>query len=189
MSETEFDFLGPEQDEISFSQIEDSGSYDLKPWAPAKFKPQHEQMILLYALGLMKPGELAEKFGMSFSRVSIILNDPRAEEMIARFKADSIRDLQAETKEVIQSAAKEAAQTVVGLMRNAQSERIRQTSAFDILDRAGFQAKDVQIRVTGTIEKDAAEVLREAMRESMQELEPLEMVQDSAGIFHPKEED
>jgi hypothetical protein len=160
----------------------------LKPWAPKSLSPRHKTVLALYAAGV-KPGEIADALQMSGSRVSVIINDPRADELIKQLSAELVQDITTETREVIQAHALEAANTVIGLMQNASSERVRQTSAFDILDRAGFKAKDVSVRASVNLDREDAERIRDAIYESRQEPEDLEMVQDTAGVFKAREKE
>ncbi len=162
----------------------DRDSTELKPWEPKELSDRHLHAIALAASG-MKNNAIAALLDMSESRVSVILNDPRSRQIRAQLSSDFVSKLMTDTREVIQGHALEAVHTVVDLMRNAESERVRQTSAFDILDRAGFKPVERSITAKVELPDGAAQTFREAVSELREHDErEIEMVEDSSGIFH-----
>ena len=159
-----------------------------KPWQPIKYKPRQEQVIALHLAGL-KNNEICEVLDYSASRVSILLTDDRAQQVIAQTRGELLRDMSREVKDVIVSHSLEAIEKVVDLMHNAESEKVQQTSAFDILDRAGFKPKEVSLSAKLVIETDDAALITEALKEISTPPEALEMVQDSSGVFKQAAED
>lgn len=152
------------------------------PYTPAELSPTHLQMLTLRAAGL-RSGQIAELVGYSPSRTSTILNDPRSKAMIERMAGDLLRSNLAEARELIQSYAKEAVETVAALMREAESEPVRLGAAKDLLDRGGFKPKEViQSDQVNIGDEDARRIL-EALREARQPEPALEFVQDSHGVF------
>lgn len=107
-----------------------------KDWSPEKWSPRHRIVVALH-LGGDKNKEIAEKLGLSESRVSIILNDPRAAHEIMRMSA-MVADRTVDTALRIKLYANEALDEIVEELRTSRSEKIRQNAAFGLLDRAGF---------------------------------------------------
>ena len=159
-----------------------------KPWQPIKYKPRQEQVIALH-LGGLKNDEICEVTGYSPSRVSVLITDARAQEVISQARGDLLRDMSRGVKDVIVSHSLEAVEKVVFLMQNAKSEKVQQTSAFDLLDRAGHKPKDVSLSAKLVVETDDAKLIAEALSEISTPPEALEFVQDSSGVFKQKDED
>lgn len=131
-----------------------------KPWQPARFKERHRLVCKLQAVGL-KNNEIADITGYTESRVSIILNDPRAPAIInemAGIVAGNLDDVALKLKLL----ANEALDTVTDLMRDGEKEEIRQRSAFSILDRAGYSKIEKKLQITAAISNEAAELLVQA---------------------------
>lgn len=159
-----------------------------KPWQPKQYKPRQEQVVRLHLAGL-KNNEICSVLGYSASRVSVLLTDDRAQEVISQNRGDLLRDMSRGVKDVIVSHAQEAIEKVAFLMKNAESERVQQTSAFDILDRAGHKPKEVSLSAQLIIETHDAALITEALQEIRTPPEPLEFVQDSAGVFKSMDKD
>lgn len=165
-----------------YEELGESQEQGLESWQPQNFHTRHKHIVMLHVAG-MRNCDIAEQLGYTESRVSQILTDPRAKEMVARMSTEFIEQLTIETQDRIQGAALEAFEKVLYLMRHAESERIQQVSAFDILDRAGFKPKEQQISAKLVIEGSDVKRLIAALQESKSEPEALEMVQDTAGVF------
>lgn len=157
-----------------------------KAWQPKVYKPRQEQVLALHLAGL-KNQEIAKVLDYSESRVSILITDPRAQELIAQTRGQLLRDMSVEVKDVIVSHSMEAVEKVVDLMRNAKSEKVQQTSAFDLLDRAGHKPKDVTVSAQMIIDSSDAKLIAEALGDISTPPEALEFVQDSAGVFKQKD--
>ncbi len=158
-----------------------------KPWQPKQYKPKQEQVIALHIAGLTN-NEICTVLDYSPSRVSVLLTDSRAQEVISQTRGELLRDMSREVKDVIVSHSKEAIDKVVHLMKNADSEKVQQTSAFDILDRAGHKPKEVSLSTKLVVATDDAELIAQALGDIRTPPEPLEFVQDSAGVFKKADE-
>lgn len=122
-------------------------------WSPDKWTSRHRYVVMLELCGL-KNNEIAAATGYSESRISIILSDPRAEvdrTELAGGVADKVTDVGLK----LQLHAHEALDELVDLMRDAPDDRVRQTSAIAILDRAGYS------KYQG-VQKDSVELGEEA---------------------------
>jgi hypothetical protein len=85
----------------------------------------------------LAPGQIAELVEMDISRVSVILNDERADvdrQSILSQLAEQAADVHVSFKLL----AKEALQELTDEMRNAEDARVRQKAALAILDRGGY---------------------------------------------------
>jgi len=99
--------------------------------------------------------------GYTEARVSVIRNDPRAQEIIEDTRkhiTDGIDDVALR----LQALSNEALDKVVDIMRFSDDENAAQRSAFSILDRAGYGKVDKSVQVTAEITSDAAEKLLKA---------------------------
>lgn len=105
-------------------------------WSPDKWSPRHRIVVALHLAG-DKNKEIAEKLDLSESRVSIILNDPRAVHEVQRMSAQ-VADRTLDTHLRLKLYANEALDEIVEELRSSRSEKIRQKAAFGVLDRAGF---------------------------------------------------
>lgn len=121
-------------------------SRPLKPWEPEKLNPMHIQMIMDRAMG-MKPGEIAQKFDMDPSRVSVILNHPFSERILGAILS-TLSDRVTDPVERMRGYAHEMIDTKLALVRDkGTSKTLRNQIATDILDRAGYGPKR-QLEIT-----------------------------------------
>jgi transcriptional regulator len=133
------------------------GNGELKYYAPDVFDSRHIQVAKLCAAG-MKNSEIAEMMGYTEARVSVIRNDPRAQEIIRetrRHITDKIDDVALRLEQL----SGEALDKVVDIMRYSADENAAQRSAFSILYRAGYGKIDKRIEAHGAISPEAAEKL------------------------------
>jgi predicted DNA-binding protein (UPF0251 family) len=131
-----------------------------------KLSPRH-YVIMRYLLLGYSQKDTAEKLGISKQMVTDLYNSPlfrtEFDKRLAR-----IMDVHAETagkcedpvRVEIEKAKVEAIRTNIELMRQAENERVRQASAWDILDRAGYKPKDVVEQTTRVVidDKNAADI-------------------------------
>lgn len=124
---------------------------------PDKMNSKINIMIMM-DIGGARGKEISEAIGLCESRVSIIRNSPmyieqrdkRWRELQEQFvdkKSDRLVDgdpVQVEIKD----ACLEAARTKVDLMRNAQSEFVRNNAADGILDRGGYKVRSEKTKVS-----------------------------------------
>jgi len=161
----------------------DRGIDELKPWEPNELSDRHMHVIALAASG-MKNNAISAVLDMSESRVSVILNDPRSRAIRAELSSDFVGKLMTDTREVIQGHALEAVYAVVDLMRNGVSEQVRQRSAFDILDRAGFKPVERSVSAKVNLPDGAVDAIVQALNESKEaDSHVVDMVEDSSGLF------
>lgn len=126
-----------------------------KPWQPDSWLPRHSLVCQMHAAGL-KNNEIAAATGYTESKVSTILNDPRAQEVIQaalQTMSKNIMDLHTRLK----VHAVEALDEIVDELRSSENEKVRQKAAFGLLDRAGYTPVKKQIVMGGQIPKDLAE--------------------------------
>ena len=140
---------------------------------------KQRQIILLAVDGLGVP-KIAERLGLSQQTVRKILNSPLAKAEIKRIldevEARTVDRLVADklsegheledAREIIESSAVEAARINRDLMRFGKSERIRQLSAWDTLNRAGFKAPDKveqtsKVFIEGSLLDNLSEALKD----------------------------
>lgn len=100
-------------------------------------------MARLVAQGL-RPGDIAERFGMLPSTVSIIINSPlfraevsRLEEQLELSALDAARELQ----ELVPRAVEIIAQDLYASAGAGISRKEQRSTAFEILDRTGYAKK------------------------------------------------
>lgn len=107
-----------------------------KEWSPEAWSPRHRLVVALH-LGGDRNWEIAEKLRLSENYVSIILNDPRAVYEIERM-SERVADRTVDTSLRLKLYANEALDEIIEELRTSKSEKIRQSAAFGILDRAGY---------------------------------------------------
>ena len=120
--------------------------------------------------------EIAEKFELTQARVSVIINSPlfRAERIEMEKEIDKLfteneggKIHRSEIRVKLEEEALKSLNTVIGLRDGATSERVRQLSALEILDRAGYKAAE---RIEGAVEIDASEGLINAIGEAVKSM-------------------
>ena len=159
----------------------------LEYYHPKVFSERHKIVVALKALGWKNP-DICREVGLEPATVSKILGDPRAKVLRKQINEQYIEETVTDTQEKIQAHTLEAFDTVLGLMRGSKLDRVRQTSAFDILDRGGFKPKEQIITAKFNISPEDSRALLEVLLESKKEPEPLEMIQDSSGVFKAEDD-
>lgn len=147
-----------------------------KYWEPKKLRERHKIAIRLQSCG-MTNRQIAESLGYTESRVCIILRDPRAEVFRAEASgliADGLDDITLRLKHY----AGEALSHVVELMRTSGSDTVSQRSAFDILDRAGYNKVDKAIVATHNISDEKVAQLMGALEETQKVIDADYTVED-----------
>ena len=151
-----------------------------KAWSPEKWGPRHRLTVALW-VGGDKQKEIMKKLGASQSFVTNTLSDPRAvyemEQLAARV-ADRVVD----TSLRIKLYSNEALDEIMEELRTSRNEKVRQTAAFGILDRAGYTAiRDVKEEVAPLLPEEVATRMEEATKEILEykgnyrEVDPKEM--------------
>ena len=141
------------------------GNGKLKYWHPKKLNPKHLVILQAHAAGL-KNREICDVMGMSESRVSSIIHDPRAPRYIEQFcsnTADGMRDV----IERIRLYSNEALTLVMDQLRDdSEDPNLRQRAAFSILDRAGYSKIEKKLVAHAEVSEKAAGLLAGALGEA-----------------------
>ncbi len=136
----------------------------VKDWSPDKWNPRHRLIVALHVAG-DKSREICEKLGVSESHVSLILNDPRAIYEIENL-AQGIADRTVDTALRIKLYANEALDEIVEELRTSRNEKVRQTAAFGLLDRAGYTpVREVREEAPPLLPQDVVQRMEETTRE------------------------
>lgn len=165
-----------------------------KTWSPDKWSPRHRLMVALH-LGGDKNREIAEKLDVSLSHVSVVLNDPRALYDVERL-AQNIADRTVDTALRIRLYANEALDEIVEELRTSRNEKVRQTAAFGLLDRAGYTPiRDVTEEAAPMLPQEVVDRMEETTKELVEyrgvyrEVEPKELEPEeeppAAGLGEP----
>lgn len=125
----------------------------------------------------------------SESRISIVRNSPAGKAFLAEQSAVMVRGITTDVRELITSYAREAVETVAGLMRHAENEGVKLNASKDLLDRGGFKPTEKSEVVHIEVSSDDVERLMTAMKEAGEELEELEFIEDSSGVFKRNSEE
>lgn len=171
-----------------------------KSWQPEKWGPRHRLAVALH-LGGAKNYEIGEKLDWSPQYVSVILNDKRAIYEIEAL-AQSVADRTVDTQLRIKLYANEALDEIVEELRSSRNEKVRQTAAFGLLDRAGYTpVRDVREEAPPMLPEEVVQRMEETTKELVEyqgvyrEVEPKPLedtdVDESEyrpGIVDPREE-
>jgi DNA-binding CsgD family transcriptional regulator len=120
----------------------ENGELILDYHSPLNLTPRHKTIIALSATGLNRK-EVAQIIGCAPATITNVLKHPDAERLLAQLTSDHVVGITEDVSQGISATAKEAFLTIRGLMREAKSEVVRQNCAFDIMDRAGFKAREI----------------------------------------------
>ena len=163
----------PRSNEVSLAQKQEGrtrggvsdGNGSLEYWQPKKLNPRHLVILQAHAAGL-KNVDICKVLHMSESRVSTIINDPRAPRYIEQFcsnTADGMRDV----FERIRLYSNEALTLVMDQLRDeGEDPNLRQRAAFSILDRAGYSKIEKKLVAHATVSEKAADALAGALLEA-----------------------
>ena len=142
---------------------------------PKHINTKHRAMMRHFIAGKTNR-EVAELFGMTEARVSLIKNSPLFREEMAKMEKE-VKDeyVQTEGSKVqtdlirvrMKERAAEAADTLYELMKGAESEAVRQKSAMEILDRTGYKATE---KFEGEVVVDASDGLINALNAALAEM-------------------
>lgn len=111
-----------------------------------------------------KNKEIATALDMSEGRISVILSDPRAQIDIAD-AVESVADNIIDLHDRLKAHAYEALDEIVDSMRHSKDEKVRQKSAFGILDRAGYTPVQKHVQVAPELPADVAARFEKVMAE------------------------
>ena len=163
------------------TKISHEGS-ELDYWEPLRLGPRHKTVLALKASGL-SGREIASVTGYGEAWVSVIINHPDAQPLLAQLTTDHVAEIATDVRSMIIGAAREAHLKVIDLMRNAKSERVQQLSAFDVLDRAGFKPKEVIQHEKIDLGDKGAQEIADALRETRADFAELPQLATSDGVF------
>ena len=99
--------------------------------------PHHRSMARTLVSEGLRPGELAERFGMSPSQISVILSSPLFKAEVARLEAQAevaVSDIGRDLK----SLQPRAVEVIAEDLHLAKPSPQRTRAAFDLLDRTGY---------------------------------------------------
>lgn len=120
----------------------------IKDWSPQHFHTRHQLICKLHACGLRNK-EIAQALGLTESRVSIILNDPRAAEYI-RQMVEEVGDKYLDMHASFRALAPKALKVVTAIMDDDEAPAgVRSRNAFELLDRAGYGAVEKHSHTVG----------------------------------------
>jgi hypothetical protein len=144
-------------------------SRDLKAWEPDKLNPRHLQVINLKAAGVSNK-KIAEMLAISEPNVSVIVNHPDSQYILARiiaYAAENVVDVEAR----IRATAPLAHEKLVEILTTSPKQELVAKVAFGFLDRAGYgavQKAEIKQTVSISVPKEEANLIRDAIREASQ---------------------
>ena len=140
---------------------------------PDKMSSKMDLIMYLDIAG-RKGNDIAEAVGLTASRVSIIRNSPMYLDALTRERkrlSDSFNAKQSDklvtgdpVDNILKEHALNAAKTKIDLMDNGKSEFVRLAAAGDILDRAGYKAREDKTRVSVEITDKMSDRFEKALR-------------------------
>lgn len=107
-----------------------------RPWLSEKWTGRHTLVVLMHISGSTHR-EIEAATGYSYGRVSQIINDERAQIIVAQ-NLHRMQEAAADVTIRMKLLAHEALDEIVDEMRTSPNSKVRQKAAFGILDRAGY---------------------------------------------------
>lgn len=104
--------------------------------------PHHRSMARSMVAAGLTPSQLADAYGFTLGQITRIINSPMFRVEVARLEgmADEVA---IDVREDIRKLAERAIEVLDDqLNKQGIPENVRQKAAFDVLDRAGYGAKD-----------------------------------------------
>lgn len=150
--------------------------------APRVPRPMHLRVIRLHAAGFTN-FEIAELTGYSSAYVSKLINLEEYAELKTQL-ADEVAMLAlTEARDVIQAHTREAAENLVDLMRNSESEGIRFRATESVLDRGGVPKAAMTHATSLRLDSEDLSSIRQALDDMQQPDEELVEVQESHSVL------
>lgn len=137
---------------------------DLKDYHPDTFSHRHRLVVLMSAAG-WKNKDIAQHMGFSQSRVSVILNDPRARGVL-REESKKVAEGLDDVRRRLEILSREAVDELEDELHEVEDPRVRQRAAFGILDRAGYGKTEKKEVRHGTLDEEDSSQIAQALRES-----------------------
>lgn len=156
-----------------------------------KLNERHREIIRRLVCGETNK-EIAAELGLTPEYIGMLKSDPVFQAELQRVREQVHQTFVEEAATVsirpaLQQHAREALDTLVALMRDARSERVRQLSAIDLLDRAGYRPTErIEARHTleAVDEKTAADI-----RQAIEDLRKLGHIESAKEPEAPAEPD
>lgn len=161
-----------------------------KYWLPKKWNPRHSMVVLLHLAGCTNP-EISDQTGYSYGKVSQILNDERAQVIMAQMMP-RMQEAAADVSIRMKLLAGEALDEIVDEMRADPDSKIRQKAAFGILDRAGYSpVRKTQISALETPDDSVVGQVSDRIADTLDALKESDEIlyddSDGDGVFEPEE--
>ncbi len=144
---------------------------------PKTLNDRHRKLMRLLLSGKYDLTRAAEVVGMTVARASLVSNSPLFIEEMERMRqgiADGFIKIESETEHMdggvtakFEEEALASLNVLISLRDGATSERVKQVSALEILDRAGYAKKE---KIEGRLQLDASEGLVNAINASIQQM-------------------
>ena len=135
----------------------------LKSWSPKALSVRHRIVLALHASGL-RGCEIANITGYTQGRVSVIINDPRAMEII-RELGGRVADLTNDVRQRMKLLSHEAVYRISAQL-DSTDQNVAQRAAFGILDRAGYGKIEQKMVVRAELESDDELAIVEALQDA-----------------------
>jgi hypothetical protein len=142
-------------------------SRELKPWEPDKLNARHLQIINMKAAGISNT-KIAEILGVGEGNVSIVVNHPDSQYLLARiiaYAAENVADIRVR----LEASAALAHEKLNEILLTSKKEESVIKVGFGFLDRAGYGAvQKTESKITNEIHmaKEDASLIHQAIRES-----------------------
>ena len=146
-----------------------------KEWHLKHVNTRHRTLMRMMIAGV-NPYEAGKDLGYSVAGVNLVINSPLFKEELAKMEGEVNAEFaktegsRAHTdliRHKIKDEAMASLDTLVGLRDKSDSDRVRQLSAIEILDRAGYKATD---KIEAEVAIDASDGLCRAIAEAMKEM-------------------
>jgi hypothetical protein len=135
-----------------------------KYYHPKKWTQRHRQCVALH-LGGWTNKEIAEAVGWTEAKVSITINDPRAE-YEKKNALSSIADVAVTVTEKLEEKSHDAFEKLADLL-HAEKEETQLKAALAVLDRAGFTPIRRELKLQGEVPADPEMIA--AMKRTLEE--------------------
>ena len=143
---------------------------------PKHLSPRHRTLMRKLLAG-KELKDVAEDLGFTVKRASLVVNSPLFQEEMKRMQEQidkgviavesEIEHMDGGVKAQLEAEALASLKVIIGLRDGAASERVKQVSALEILDRAGYTKTD---KFEGKVRLDTSPGLLDAIGEAMKEM-------------------
>ena len=143
---------------------------------PKTLSPRHRKLMRILLAGRTLQ-EAADELGFSLGRASVVVNSALFKEEMAKMEeqiAKGVIEIESEKEYIdggvrvkLEEEAMRSLNVLIGLRDGASSERVKQVSALEILDRAGYKASE---KVESKVQLDASTGLLNALNTAIKEM-------------------